>query len=126
MKFATLFALVASASAIKLQFTTPKPKFVTLNLVSEWECPTQEQEDEIKAWVEDKLTTGDKKISAKEAKQGLEDFAEKHGFEITDEMAAQAVARFNYVDTNDDGHLDAKEIDAVIKKHKADYEVHCG
>ena len=86
MKFATLAALVASASAVRL--FQKRPSLVELLAVEEeeWKCPTQEQFDEISAWVHNELTTGDKTITLQEATDGMNSFCEAHGIDPTDEM----------------------------------------
>ena len=39
---------------------------------------TEEQEEEIVDWIEEKLSTGDNEISKEEAKDGILAFAKKH------------------------------------------------
>ena len=125
MKFATLFALVASASAIKLRHTAA-PKQMKLTLVTGWECPSQEQFDEISGWVHHELTTGDKTITADEAEAGIKAFAKKHGIKITKKMEEEAIAAFEYTDTNNDNQLDVDEMTAVWEAHGEDMLEHCG
>ena len=84
MKFSTYFALVASASALRLsQMSSPKS---ISQLLKNDECPPQEIFDEIAGWVHNELTTGDKTITAAEAEAGALAFAKKHGIEVTEEM----------------------------------------
>ena len=118
MKFATLFALVATASAIKLK--QPKTfKLVQVHTKDE-ECPTQAQFDEVAKWVHNELTTGKKTITAAEAEKGARAFAKKHGIEITPEMEEQAVAAFTHTDSNGDGELDLAEMGAAWEAHDGD------
>ena len=127
MKFATLFALVASASALRLG-QTQKPSLRQLLKIKDdgLECPTQEQFNEIAAWVTHELTTGDKTITAQEAEDGAMAFAEKHGIKVTKKMKKQAKEAFEQVDTNSNGELDLAEVEAVWKKHGDAMMEHCG
>merc|ERR1719198_1538415 len=123
MKFATLAALVASASAVKLRLT--QPKTFSLVLVKDWECPSQEQFEEIGAWVHNELTTGEKTITAAEAEAGIKAFAKKHGIKITKKMEEEAIAGFEYTETNGDNVLDVAEMTAVWDEHGEALLEHC-
>merc|ERR1711907_199651 len=81
MKFAALFALAASTNAIKLRASLK---------IKGWECPTQEQFNEVAGWVHNELTTGDKTITAAEAEAGFAAFAEKHSIDVTPAMKKEA------------------------------------
>ena len=122
MKFATLFALVASASAVKLHLRK-QPKMITLAM--DWECPSQAQFEEIGAWVHNELTTGEKTITADEAEAGIKAFAKKHGIKITKKMEEEAIAGFEQTDTNGDNVLDVDEMTAVWDEHGEELLEHC-
>jgi hypothetical protein len=125
MKFSTYFALVASASALRLSQMSA-PKSISL-LLKDDKCPSQEMFNEIAGWVHNELTTGDKTITAAEAEAGAVAFAKKHGIEVTKEMEDAAVEAFEAVDTNDNGELDLAEMEAAWKKHGGDKMMkHCG
>merc|ERR1712100_467049 len=70
---------------------------------------TEEQAAEIEAWVKEQLDK-DGDITKAEAVGGIEAFAKKHGFEITNEMWAELEAAFDAADCNGDGKLVAREI----------------
>ena len=88
---------------------------------------TGKQEEQIVAWVESELANGGT-ITKAEATTALVDFAKQHGITITEEMAAQAEAGFDYVASihKKDGVIDGKEMETAIKRHRKDYEEHCG
>merc|ERR1719498_1483932 len=72
---------------------------------------TKEQEDEIEAWVKEKLTTGDEEISKKEAEEGLLAFAKKHKIPPpTPEEWEELEEIFDAVDTNGNGKLSYSEL----------------
>lgn len=124
MRFTALIALVASVSAIKLQHKPKAAQFVSLHL--KWDqCPTKEQEEEVGAWVDSELAK-DGSISKAEAEDGLRAFAQKHDLEVNEEVLKVAEEIFDYIDTDNNGEVNKKEIDAAWKAHKADYEEHCG
>ena len=60
-----------------------------------------------------------------EGKKFLLDHAKAHKIPMTEEMLKEAKAMFNYVDTSDDGEIDAAEMGAAIEKHQAEYEAAC-
>ena len=70
---------------------------------------TPEQEQEIEDWVEAELADGGT-ITKDEAAGAIQDFADKHGFVITEEMWEFMEMVFDYVDTNDDGEIDGGEL----------------
>ena len=70
---------------------------------------TEEQEQEIEDWVEDQLADGGT-ITKDEAAEAIQDFADTHGFTITDEMWEFMEMVFDMVDTNDDGEIDGGEL----------------
>ena len=80
---------------------------------------TDEQEDEIEAWVKEKLTTGDNEISKEEAAEGLKAFVKKHGMApITPEEWKELEAIFDAVDTNGNGKLSLSELQAAWEAHE--------
>ena len=84
---------------------------------------SKDQEEEIEAWVKDKLSTGDKQISKKEAKKGLEEFVKKHKMpKITEEEWDELDKIFNEVDTNGNGKIDVDELKAAIEHHEKEME----
>lgn len=124
MKFATLFALVASASAIKL--THSQPKTFSLTLIKDWECPSQEQYQEVAEWVEEELTTGENTITEKEGRRALAAHAKKHGIKMDKKMWEEAKAVFDYVDADNNGELDLDEVKTAYTKHSDEFHKHCG
>merc|ERR1712100_424898 len=73
-----------------------------------------EDEEEIEAWVEHELTTGDKTITKKEAGKAIAAFAKKKGYKISKEEWAALEAAFDAADTNGDGELDLDEVQAAV------------
>lgn len=83
---------------------------------ADWPELTPEQMKEIEDWVKSELADGGT-ITKDEAAAALQDFADTHGFTITDEMWEEAEMAFDYVDTNGDGAIDLDELEAVLKEH---------
>ena len=89
------------------------------NLVKRDVDLTEEQEAEIEAWVKEKLSTGDNEISWKEAKKGLKAFVKKHKMpKITKKEWKELKKAFKKADTNNNGKIDAAELEAAIKAHE--------
>ena len=84
---------------------------------------TPEQEAEIEAWAKAELDR-DGEITKEEAWDALVAFCNKHGFALpTEEEKAWLEKQFDRVDTNSNGAIDAKELEAAIahvKKHGVD------
>merc|ERR1711907_930421 len=78
---------------------------------------TDEQKQEIADWVETELAN-DGTITKAEAQAAVQAFADKHGFEITDEMWAKLEELFDMVDTNGDGDIDGAEAKAAWEAHE--------
>jgi Ca2+-binding EF-hand superfamily protein len=78
---------------------------------------TDEQKQEIADWVESELAN-DGTITKAEAQAAVQAFADKHGFEITDEMWAKLEELFDMVDTNGDGEIDGAEAQAAWEAHQ--------
>merc|ERR1711934_521991 len=126
MKFATLFALVASASAIKLRTSQPKTFSLVLKEEEGWKCPSQADYNEAAEWVFDELSTGEKTITLKEGEKALKAHAKKNGYKISKDMWAQAKAGFDYVDADKNGELDFSEMKAAYEAHSDQFHTDCG
>ena len=61
------------------------PKSIS-HFLKDDECPSQEMFDQIAEWTHEQLTTGEKTITAAEAKAGALAFAEHHGIKVTPKM----------------------------------------
>merc|ERR1712193_268578 len=75
---------------------------LALKKAAEWPELSDAQYDEIKAWIENELTTGDETITFKEAKTALANFAKKYGYELSEADWKKAKKAFKAVDTNGD------------------------
>merc|ERR1712070_125578 len=81
-----------------------------LSQSEDWPELNEEQMQEIGDWVRAEIGDGTGTITKDEAAHALQAFADKHGFEITEEMWKEAEMAFDYVDHNGDGELDLHEI----------------
>merc|ERR1711907_401047 len=57
-------------------------------------------------------------ITKAEAADAVQAFADKHGFEITEEMWQKLEELFDMVDTNGDGEIDGAEAKAAWEAHE--------
>merc|ERR1712100_784199 len=81
---------------------------------AKWENLTEEQEDEIEAWIVEELTTGEMTITKQEAHDALVAFGQKHGFPyITEDVWVELEKMFDAADTNGDGAIDLEELSAL-------------
>ena len=81
---------------------------------AKWENLTEEQEDEIEAWVVEELTTGEMTITKQEAHDAIVAFGEKHGFPpLPEEAWVELEAMFDEADLNGDGAIDLAELEAA-------------
>merc|ERR1712146_721083 len=99
-----------------------KKVFAQLRKEEDWPELDSEQEDEIEEWVKSEIgENGKGTITKEEGAKALQAFADKHGFEVTEEMWKEAEAAFDHVDKNGDGELDVEEIMAAVKEHGGDH-----
>lgn len=96
-----------------------KKVFAQLRKEEDWPELDSDQEDEIEEWVKSEIgEDGTGTITKDEGAHALQAFADKHGFEVTPEMWAEAEAAFDSVDTNGDGELDVHEIMKAVEDHE--------
>ena len=133
MKFFALVALLGTAASLRLSHQPLKNALVKVQhthkintmfakkraqklIKAKWENLTDDQIDEIEAWVTEQLTTGEGTITKKEAHDALVAFGEKHGFpEIPEEAWDELDAMFDEADTSGDGEIDLAEFSAAME-----------
>lgn len=135
MKFFTLIALAGTAFAARLahknhghhndfhvihhaltKAKAHKHLKIKSMLRARWDDLTDEQMEEIGAWFEKELTTGEETITWEELHNGITSFGESHGFApLSEEDWAAVKEFFDGVDTNSDGAWDLAELSALVE-----------
>ena len=135
MKFFTLIALAGTAFAARLTHNhhvhhndfhvmhkalakakVHKQMKIKSMLKAKWDDLSEAQMEEIGAWFEHELTTGEETITWDELKQGIKEFGKKHGFKpLPKEIWAEIEKGFKMVDTDNSGSVDLAELEAAME-----------
>ena len=130
MKFFAIVALLGTTASIRLgninghqlvqrvrvqklhnQFAKKRTQRL---LKAKWDDLSAAQMEEIGAWFEDELTTGEETITWSELKDAVTSFGQAHDFPpLTEDDWAGVKDVFNAIDTNNDGAWDLDELVAA-------------